>query len=390
MLALKKVDFVEQCAGRFSQTKLIPPEKWIPTLINLMEGYQKNGAIRSLEALLVTLCEGDAYAALMLRHVMEWQPRSIREDGAIWRTAEEWTQYTGLTRSMVYNKKRRDILKNAGVKVWLERAWGENTLHFLIDAAKMTANIGRLLGMNLDIAKIKLWQVEPIAVSQDKAVIPFPQTGVSHDKARVLNGEIPLTENLTELLTEQTTIDLLNSVSLSVDEKAKYGVLPAAVVQGIFDAASKKKNTGQLKKPFLAYVRASLKAALKEHEKQSSPAAPASAAQSDSTPPPSPLSPSPDAAIVEGEKVVAADCAPEWWGMAHRLLERQLKKSRDWWYLARLNFGQETRDGVTLICESSIALTMCQRYQRNIERAISDVRFQTTKVRFESGGQANG
>jgi hypothetical protein len=381
MFAVKRVDFAAQNEGRFSDTKLKPPVDWMAALRELMKGYRHSGAIRSVDALLYKLCDEDGEAMMMLKHVLEWQPFSKRDDGAVWRSADEWKPYTGLSRSQVYNETRRARLRKAGLKVWVERAMGENTLHFLVDAAKFTANICALLGLNYNHALLKLWDIVPIEVRQP---ILFPQVGIPNGEARVSNGEarvsndeIPLTESTTKDTTDKTTSVLLNSVSLSVDEKAKYGVLPADVVQPIFDVWAAKKKSGALRKNSLAYLRGMLKTALKGHLEQ---------AQVSATPQTPPLNPLP---IAEAEKVVAADLPPAWWSSAMLALELQMGRMNDWVFLARMAYGNCSENLVTILVPNS-SLWMVQRFQRNIERAITDVRSQTTKVRFESREQANG
>lgn len=392
MFAVNRVDFRDK---HFGNTKMLPPAEWIPALIELMKGYRKQGAIRSLDALLMKLVDGDAAAALMLKHIMEWQPYGIRDDGAIWRSADEWTQYTGLTRSMVYNETRRDRLKKAGLKVWVERAMGENTMHFLIDAAKLTANISAALGLNYNIALIKLWELVPIEVPIAKDPIPFPQAGIPNAVPRVSNGEIPLTESTTELSTETTTSVLLNSENFSVAEKAKYGVLPVEVVQKIFDGAREKKKAGTLKKPMMAYLRGCLNIALKET---------ASPSAESLTPPPTPYPTALAGSLVERGNLEAdapllvptvaiggtvpswmRDAVvdvPVWWSVARNQLELQM--GRDVWaYLKFLDLGECVGDTVSVIVPQSVPMMMVQRYTRNIERALSDCRCVKTVVVLE-------
>jgi hypothetical protein len=390
MFALKRVDFLEKAAGRFSDTKLMPPEKWYAAISELLNGYHDAGAIRSMDALLVRLCESDGIAVIMLRHILQWHHRGIREDGAIWRSAEEWEQFTGLTRSQVYNPQRRERLKNAGIKVWVERAMGENTLHFLIDAARLTANISKLLKLNYNIALIKLWQIVPVEVPKSKDPIPFPQTEVPESKTRVPNSQIPLTGSSTDSSTNKTTLvgglqkdfsggesfALLNCEKLGAAEKLKYAVLPESKIQECIASANKAKANGTLRKPRLAYLRTALANALKEHLEL----APVSA-----TPQNPPLNPLPLPALVEAEKVVAADFSPEWWIMARSQLEMQLR--RDWPNLARLELGEVTAGEVSLIHAPGSPVFLFQRLQRNIERVISAARFQTTKVRFVEGSK---
>jgi hypothetical protein len=375
MLALNRIDFVGQAAGKFSNTRMLPPEKWMDTLRGLMEGYQKKGNVRSVDALLVTLCQGDAEAALMLKHVMEWQPRAIREDGAIWRSAEEWMQYTGLTKSKVYNPQRRERLKAAGLKVWVEKAWGENTMHFRIDAAKLTANISAALGMNYNIALIKLWQIVPIDVPKAKDPIPFPQAGFANAKAGLSYSQIPLTESLTEHLTDKTTSVLLNSFSFSDLEKKKYGVLDAAVVEQIVSEMEVKKAANKLRKNPLAYLRYELNRVLKELT--TSPAA------ESSTPPLTPPRIQGEEATQNPSPNPSID-VPRWWMAAKNQLIAQLKKTVP--LISSIDFGNEDGDTVVVSYPKGTALWILQRYQRNIERMVGDAREMKTTVVFQEAG----
>jgi hypothetical protein len=414
MFALKKIDFAAQSAGRFSDTKLKPPTKWYSALYELMKNYRDAGPIRSIEALLVTLCDGDGIAVIMLSHILQWHHRGIRDDGAIWRSAEEWQQYTGLTRSQVYNAQRRERLKRAGLKIWVERAWGENTLHFLIESARLTANISNLLKLNYNVALIKLWQVVPIEVSKAKATIPFTQTGVSVSIPRVSNSQIPLTGSSTGSLTNQRTLfggfqndfsgngslALLDREKLGATEKAKYAVLSESKIRECIADANTAKASGKLIKPRLAYLRGALANALEDHEGQ-----------------PHPLTPSPlhgegksEKPVDEAEKVVAADL-PNWswllqrdddepepepvvstadaaslqiWGASYNQLELQLDRaSFDTWLRASVLLSVE--DGVFVVgVANKYAQDMLQhRLYRNVRRVLSDVRGKTTEIRFE-------
>jgi hypothetical protein len=368
-LKFQRVDF-----GRFGDTKMLPPEEWIPALIELMKGFQKHGAIRSLDALLMNLCEGDSVAALMLKHVMEWQPHGIREDGAIWRSADEWTQYTGLSRSMVYNPKRRERLTAAGIKVWVEKAWGKDCLHFRIESARLTMNIGQLLGIGYHIAFTKLWRIVPAEVSQTKPPIPFPKAAVPNAKGSVPFAKIPLTESTTDSSTDNTTSVLFNSENFSVDEKAKYGVLPAEVLRKIFTDADTKKREGKLRKSRLAYLRDALKRELQKHEEQ----APLSATPK-ATPPLTPPR------IQGGETAQKPiDGVPSWWIVGRNQIHAHFGWA-DRTILSRVDFVSEDGESVIVSHPKNDALWV-QRYQRNLERIFSAARGAKTVIRFEQIG----
>jgi hypothetical protein len=247
----------------------------MPKLQALMMPYRDAGAIRSVDALFVNLCAGDVIAATMLRHILYWLPRSIRGDRAVWRRASEWQQRTGLTRSAIYNKRRRARLEAAGLVVWVERAQGENVLHFRIEADRFVMAIADQMQIAYEMVRVTLCEMVR-RVSPAKAPIPFPQVGVSLEKPRVSLAQIPLTEitttSATELSTEQITdgfdksfsvnaVEVLQSEGLSAAEANRYAALGDEKVRETVQAAQAARDAGKLRKTYLAYLRGALKKA---------------------------------------------------------------------------------------------------------------------------------
>lgn len=373
-------------APRFSEYVYQAPADWVPKLQALMVPYRDAGAIRSVDALLVSLCAGDVIAATMLRHILYWLPKSIRVDRAVWRRASEWQQMTGLTRSAIYNKKRRARLEAAGLVVWVERAQGENVLHFRIDADRFVMAIAdRLVA---DYATVRGALCEMVRrVSPAKDPIPFPQSGVSQTVPRVSLAKIPLTETTTTpataITTEQTTdgcdksfsviAELLKGEGLSAAEAVRYAALGDEKVRATVQAAQGARDAGKLRKSYLAYLRGALKKAEVQNPASVTDMARHAPNMSDVESIPVP-DPSPD---------VNADGA-DIFQRAWMQLEHQL----DWasWtsYVRRCVFGGLI-DGVYVVrAANPHAVEMCAgRLQRVIARAFELVAGMPVQIRFE-------
>lgn len=133
-----------------------PPKDWFKAFSQLLETLN-HPEYSYLDALLMAMTGRDAVAVLMLRHLLAWSGKSIRADGAIWRSAEDWSRYCGISRSQAYSAARRETLEKIGVSCWVERAQGENQMHFKIDPHLFTAVVSVLLGKSLYEVKGALW-----------------------------------------------------------------------------------------------------------------------------------------------------------------------------------------------------------------------------------------
>jgi hypothetical protein len=108
---------------------------------------------------LVTMA-GSVTAALMLSQALYWQKRCPHDDGWWWKTMENWTEETGLSRREQENARRR--LRNAGL-LSEELRGVPATLHFHVD---LNAVNRRLQGVD----------AEPVDVT-GKGQTSLPQTG---------------------------------------------------------------------------------------------------------------------------------------------------------------------------------------------------------------------
>src|SRR5436190_11614884 len=80
------------------------------------------------------LLRGSVNAALMLSQAVYWSKRASRADGAFWKTAEEWTEETGLT--VDQQKGARRLLR--GKDFWKEDVRGvPATVHYLVDRRRL-------------------------------------------------------------------------------------------------------------------------------------------------------------------------------------------------------------------------------------------------------------
>lgn len=242
----------------------LPPKKWYEALCSrgneLVQDF-KTDSITTIDALLVELCGGDIVAKEMLRHLLFWWPHSVRNDGAVWRTAAQWKAECGLTSSQVYNKKRRLRLEKIGVIVENTKANGSPTMHFLLDANKFTAAIAKAIKWSIISLKAKLWSlfVKPVSV------LPKP---VSSQMQK------PLTDSTTNKTTKtynRESVDALSSpdgftllknlMLLSPNESKRYShLLKIETIQACIDSL----ESAEIKTSHAAYLRASLRKQVEE------------------------------------------------------------------------------------------------------------------------------
>lgn len=243
--------------------RYVPPKKWFEALCDrgneLMSQYQTT-TIKTFDALLVELCEGDIVAKEMLRHLIFWWPHSVRPDGAIWRTAAEWKAEAGLTSSQVYNKKRRERLLDIGVIVETHKAAGLRTMHFTLDADKFTRAIARVIKWSFYLLKARLYSLIQRTASAFKKDLPSQMQN-------------PLTDSTTPKLTETNNSESVDTTSyldsfallkntklLSANECKRYASLDAATVQACIDSM----ESAEIKTSRRAYFRAALKKQVEE------------------------------------------------------------------------------------------------------------------------------
>lgn len=180
-----------------------PPDNWLIALSEIGSSRLRpdiaTDEIRTVDALLMALVDGDEAAAMMLRHLLSWFPYSIRKDGAIWRSATQWSVETGLSSSKVYNQTRRARLMRVGIIVFTEKAQGVNQLHFRLDDRTFLNAIAEALGVSRFALRPKLYvRPEQPSPVQDKEQSSLAKGLPALDK-------IPLTDNTTEKTTEQKT-----------------------------------------------------------------------------------------------------------------------------------------------------------------------------------------
>jgi len=128
---------------------------------------------------------GDVEKALFIQQLVFWNDKGKREDGFIYKTADELQEETGLTR---YQQKRcRDFFKTTGtLEEKLKKANGVPTLHFRINEQKLQQIIDEYENGLVDNSNLKKLQ-NPFATNLQT------QIAVSNNS---------ITENTTENTTE--------------------------------------------------------------------------------------------------------------------------------------------------------------------------------------------
>ena len=98
---------------------------------------------------LVTMA-GSVTAALMLSQALYWQKRCPHDDGWWWKTMENWTEETGLSRREQENARRR--LRNAGL-LTEELRGVPATLHFHVDLDTVNRRLQCLDAEPMDVSE---------------------------------------------------------------------------------------------------------------------------------------------------------------------------------------------------------------------------------------------
>jgi len=174
-----------------------PPVDWFGAFDALLREV-KHADYQYMDAVLMRLLGRDSVAVLMVRHLLAWFPKTIRSDGAIWRNADEWSRYCGISESQVYNKTRRERLCRIGISCWNERAYGEKQLHFKLDVHVLSAAIARTLGIGISKLKAICWREKEVSSAEAK-------DGSLNGKVGSLPGKNPLTRKTTEKTTDKQT-----------------------------------------------------------------------------------------------------------------------------------------------------------------------------------------
>jgi hypothetical protein len=81
---------------------------------------------------------GDIKAALFLNQCIYWSDKTKREDGFFYKTAEEWEEETGLSRTEQVGARKK---ASEFVDTKIKRANGAPTLHYRVDFEKLANSI---------------------------------------------------------------------------------------------------------------------------------------------------------------------------------------------------------------------------------------------------------
>jgi hypothetical protein len=124
-----------------SPVKIEYPKRWVPVLRNAVLDVQA-ADIRTVEALCVALAHDDTDAGRVLEKLLEFLPRSIRNDGAIWKADHYfWTDHRIHYRRMV--RARRNL--KPVMESWKQKAQGSPTWHYHLDAEALVLGMARAL-----------------------------------------------------------------------------------------------------------------------------------------------------------------------------------------------------------------------------------------------------
>lgn len=136
------------------ESKIEYPRNWVPLLRSLVLEMQ-SAEIRTVEALCVALAQDDTDAGRVMAMLLEFLPRSIRVDGAIWKSDRYWwTDHRINYRKMV--RARRNF--NPIVSSWKQKAQGAPTWHYQIDGDEMVLGMARTLDCSTMYVKALILQ----------------------------------------------------------------------------------------------------------------------------------------------------------------------------------------------------------------------------------------
>jgi len=354
-----------------------PPVDWFEALsiaTDLSPNY------RYMDAMLMAMLDADAVAVLMVKHLLAWLPHSIREDGAVWRNADEWSAYCGVSSSQVYSAARRKRLEGIGFTIWNEKAMGDKQLHFKLDPAYFTARIAKVLGVPARQIHELVW------LKRDDPKVGSGEFKVGSGFGEVGSVEIknPLTDKTTTKTTKKTTSTkaLVGSlINLSSVDEILEGLVTGGLMTlvdrvafkdvsrtDLIDCLSSLEVATSVKHP-QKYLRASLKARQLDAEKSRLMVSPPAEQQAE------PLDKVPTKFLPKSETI------PNWWGGFMGQMEGQF--NLDWWIFARrLEFAGEGDGVVRLRRPADVAEKIFLQFKRNIEAILRMCRGEVVTVEY--------
>lgn len=118
--------------------------KYHEEVIKLIKSMSGQANILTIPRIFIDLCEGDINTALVLNQCIYWSDRTNRKDGAFYKTADEWTQETGLSKYQLTRSCK--TLERLGFLITeVHRANGLPTLHFYIQSEAFTTALFKFL-----------------------------------------------------------------------------------------------------------------------------------------------------------------------------------------------------------------------------------------------------
>jgi len=358
MLALKTIQKIEY------------PSVWRPVLQSVVLNMQAE--IRTVEALCAALAHDDTDAGRVLEKLLEFLPRSIRMDGAIWKAdGYWWTDHRINYRKMV--RARKNLMPM--MASWKQKAQGAPTWHYQLDPEVMCLRLAQVLDCSTIYVRSLILQNQN---GENPAEIVKSAKSITLDSE--LDSEIDSSKSKTV-----TEIEfLLRSEGMAAAAAGEFSQMNILTARRVIETVRDYDRAGKVKSR-AAYLVAALRREL-----------------STLTPNPSPswrgeqdggeqggyrgtdLISGPKSGLLDELESRVEEKYRTAWGAAKEQLRYQLDAATFNTWLADVRIVGFEAGEFVLAVRNERALDMCEgRLQKSVKRLLQDTGLGPVDVRFE-------
>lgn len=187
-----------------------------------------DGEIATIEALCVRLVN-DFVAGMVLYRLLQWHGRSIRPDGAIWKSDREWVAELGLSPDQMA-RVREKLAASGLVTIWVEKAMGAPTNHYLVEAHAVLVAARSLVG----------FPANPEMENGDS-----PETFTTDSQESVCLDESIQTDSV--VIGFPAGPAKLVALGLDAEVACEFEALPEELISEIIDRAREKHERGEVR-----------------------------------------------------------------------------------------------------------------------------------------------
>lgn len=236
-------------ALRKETSKIEYPRVWVPVLRNMVLEMQA-ADIRTVEALCVALAQDDTDAGRVLEKLLEFLPRSTRNDGAIWKSDRYfWTDHRINYRKMV--RARRNL--KPVMESWKQKAQGAPTWHYHLDAEALVLGMAQTLECSTAYVRMLILQNQ-----NDENTPKTAKSAKSITLESELDSDSVIDLSNSESKTVTEIAFLLAGEGLSTKAAAEFAGMNSLTVRRIVETVREYEQAGKVRSK-AAYLAAALR-----------------------------------------------------------------------------------------------------------------------------------